>query len=378
MKTLSVILIGLIASLAIAVSAATAPTPGQYKYRLDDLGFVKGMDASQAAAINNLGQVAGTAYKGKQTCAFYYDHNKKFMEDAGGLNSRGFAINSFNVVAGDAAFLGPVASITHAAILQGGYAKDLGVLKGQVYSRANGINAIGQVVGFSGQKRDSSDSRAFLWTGPTGMVDIGTLGGAYAQANAINDAGIITGTAQIRAPIDTTHAFIYNAQSDSLVPMRDLGVLGGLYSNGTAINSSNHVVGYSSIKLNDTRVHAFLHDGNRMIDLGSLSRPLSTPASDVSVALGVNKLDQVVGYSFVPAVTGTARQQVAFLWTRPSSINDTGKMVNLNTRLNDTGTNYLLISAVAINDQGQIVASAYNITDGGQLRAVLLTPVADH
>ena len=53
-------------------------------------------------------------------------------------------------------------------------------------------------------------------------------------------------------------------------------------------------------------------------------------------------------------------------------------MVNLNTRLNDTGTNYLLISAVAINDQGQIVASAYNITDGGQLRAVLLTPVADH
>ena len=53
--------------------------------------------------------------------------------------------------------------------------------------------------------------------------------------------------------------------------MRDLGVLGGLYSNGTAINSSNHVVGYSSIKLNDTRVHAFLHDGNRMIDLGSLS-----------------------------------------------------------------------------------------------------------
>ena len=27
---------------------------------------------------------------------------------------------------------------------------DLGVLKGQVYSRANGVNALGQVVGFSG------------------------------------------------------------------------------------------------------------------------------------------------------------------------------------------------------------------------------------
>lgn len=379
MKTLSVILIGLVASLAIAVSAATAPAPGEYKYRLDDLGFVKGMDASQAAAINNLGQVTGTAYKGKETCAFYYDHSKKFMEDAGGLNSRGFAINSFNVVAGDASF-GPSVASTHAAILQGGYAKDLGVLKGYVYSRANGINATGQVVGFSGQKRDSSDSRAFLWTGQTGMVDIGTLGGAFAQANAINDAGFITGTAQIRGPVDTTHAFIYNPQGAGLIPMRDLGVLGGLYSNGTAINSSNHVVGYSSIndKANDTRVHAFLHDGNRMIDLGSLSRPLSTPASDVSVALGINKLDQVVGYSFLPAVNGTARQQVAFLWTRTTATPGTGKMVNLNTRLNDTGRNYVLISAVAINDRGQIVASAYNINDGGYLRAVLLTPVTDH
>ena len=114
-----------------------------------------------------------------------------------------------------------------------------------------------------------------------------------------------------------------------------------------------------------------------MIDLGSLSRPLATPASDVSVALGINKLDQVVGYSFLPAVNETARQQVAFLWTRTSSITG-GKMINLNTRLNDSGRDYLLISAVAINDHGQIVASAYNINDGGQLRAVLLTPVADH
>ena len=73
---------------------------------------------------------------------------------------------------------------------------DLGVLKGQVYSRANGINAIGQVVGFSGLQRDSSESRAFVWTSQTGMNDIGTLGGAYAQAYAINEAGFITGTSQ--------------------------------------------------------------------------------------------------------------------------------------------------------------------------------------
>ena len=85
---------------------------------------------------------------------------------------------------------------SHAALFKSGVAVDLGVLKGQVYSRANGINAIGQVVGFSGLQRDSSESRAFMWSGQTGMIDIGTLGGGYAQAYAINDAGYITGASQ--------------------------------------------------------------------------------------------------------------------------------------------------------------------------------------
>jgi uncharacterized membrane protein len=49
-------------------------------------------------------------------------------------------------------------------------------------------------------------------------------------------------------------------------------------------------------------------------------------------------------------------------------------MVNLNSLLNVTGTYYLLISATAINDNGQIVASAYDIQNGG-VHAVLLTPV---
>jgi len=373
MKTISVILLGLMTCFAIGVSTAQGQT---YKYSLADLGVVKGMDASQPAAINNLGHVAGTAYKGLETCAFHYDYSKKFMEDAGGLNSRGFGISSTNIIVGDAFFISLVPG-SHAATLQRGFAKDLGVLKGQTFSRANGINAMGQVVGFSSLKRDGDESRAFVWTGQTGMIDIGTLGGAYAQANAINDAGYVTGASQTQGlgPLVTTHAFLYRAFSPSTdEPMRDLGVLGGLTSYGMAINNYNHVVGYSTIKANDPRVHAFLHDGNRMIDLGSLSAIGSTSGSDVSRALAVNKLDQVVGYSYLPTV-GDAPMQVAFLWTRYSSSTGRGKMVNLNTLLDASGKNYLLISAVAINDNGQILASAYNITDGGNLRAVLLTPM---
>jgi probable HAF family extracellular repeat protein len=248
---------------------------------------------------------------------------------------------------------------------------DLGVLPGQAYSRANGINASGQVVGYSGWQRDSIESRAFVWSSETGMMDIGTLGGAHAQAYAINDRGYITGASQTESvgPMLTTHAFIYrppSAQSSRYNRMVDLGVLGGVSSYGMAINNYNHVVGYSTITNNEEQVHAFLHDGKRMIDLGSLGGPGNRWGTDVSVALGVNDLDQVVGYTYLPAVGDMPIQQVAFLWR-------SGEMINLNTLLYETGNNYLLFSATAINDRGQIAASAYYMHDGS-VRAVLLTP----
>ncbi|HEY9502310.1 MAG TPA: DUF3466 family protein, partial [Pyrinomonadaceae bacterium] len=125
-----------------------------------------------------------------------------------------------------------------------------------------------------------------------------------------------------------------------------------------------------TINTNDGRVHAFFHDGRSMIDLGSLGSVES--ATDFSVALGVNNRDQVVGYTYLPTVGEMPLQQVAFLWSRDSRTG--GKMVNLNNLLNDTGKNYVLISATAINEYGQIVASAYDIYRGG-VRSVLLTPV---
>jgi probable HAF family extracellular repeat protein len=371
MKTLPVILIGLMASLAIGVS----PARGQTSYSLEDLGVVKEMEYSQAAAINSQGNVAGTAYKGLETCAFHYSY--KFMLDAGGINSRGFGINSLNLVVGDTFTVVPMEPRSHAAIFKSGVAVDLGVLPGQRYSLANGINTVGQVVGFSSRERDSLESRAFVWSRQTGMMDIGTLGGAYAQAYAINDAGYVTGASQTQGmgPMVTTHAFIYrvpDAPYRRYSRMVDLGVLGGVSSYGMAINSANHVAGYSTITTSDERVHAFLHDGTKMIDLGSLGGPGNRWGSDLSVALSVNNWDQVVGYTYLPAFGEMPIQQVAFLWSRDAY--GAGKMVNLNKLVNATGRNYLLVSATGINDNGQIVANAYDTQNGG-VHAVLLTPM---
>jgi probable HAF family extracellular repeat protein len=366
MKKLSLVLIGLMASLAIGISTAR----GQVFYTLEDLGVVKDMQTSEVFAINQWGHVAGTGYSGLETCAFHYDPLKKFMEDSGGLNSRGFGISSTNIVVGDAVFVMSIMPVSHAAMFSGGVAKDLGVLNGQVYSRANGANAIGQVVGFSGPTRDSSESRAFMWTYQSGMRDIGTLGGPYAQANAINEAGFVTGTAQTWAMFVTTHAFIYqpSATSGPTGQMRDLGVLGGNSSYGMAINAYNHVAGYSTLQANSERTHAFLHNGKSLIDLGSLGA--KGTESDVSVALGLNKSDQVVGYTYLPTVGEMPLQQVAFLW-RPNV--GGGQMLDLNKLLGATGRNYRLISATAINDNGQIVANAVDTLTGSP-RAVLLTP----
>lgn len=346
-------------------------------YTLEDLGVVKGMEASVAAAINNQAQVAGTAYSGEETCAFHYDYAQKFMADAGGVNSRGFGISATNLVVGDAFFqgMGPILA-SHAALFKGGLAVDLGVLTGQVYSRANGINALGQVVGFSSSTRDGSESQAFVWTSQSGMINIGTLGGSYAQANAINDAGFITGASDTggMGPIVKTHAFIYQPFSNRagaiLEPMRDLGVLGGYFSYGMAINSYKHVAGYSTLKVNDERVHAFLYNGKSMIDLGSLGAEGYRWGSDNSVALGINSFDQVVGYTYLPVVGEMPIQQVAFLW-RPNQ--GGGQMINLNSLLFGEARNYLVFSASGINDNGQIVGTAYYMPDGS-VRAVLLTP----
>ena len=257
MKTLTSISITLMACLAIGVSTARGQA---IVYSLEDLGVVKEMEASQPAALNNFGSVVGTAYGEEYPmCAFHYDYLQKFIHEEGAVDSRAFGINSTSMIVGDAFKVGPMEPRSHATLWKDGIPMDLGVLRGQVYSRANGINAMGQVVGYSGQQRDSSESRAFVWSAQTGMIDIGTLGGAYAQAYAINDAGYITGASQTQGmgPMLTTHAFIYRLPTPPYPRfnrMVDLGALAGLSSYGMAINSYNHVVGYSTIATNDERV----------------------------------------------------------------------------------------------------------------------------
>jgi len=357
----------------------------QSAYRVTDLGVLPGKEESIPAAINSQGLVAGTSSTGTfGEAAFRYNPNNPApMEDIGqstrGIVSRGFGINPFGTVVGDSAVAASTTDspIRHAALFGSRSVVDLGTLTKQTFSRANGINGFNQVVGFSGPALDTPKSRAFFWNKSTGMIDLGTLGGAYAQAYAINDSGFITGNSQLRATTtNVTHAFLSPSPLGAgAIGMRDLGTLGGAFSYGMAINANNHVVGYSTINKVDSRVHAFWFDGNGMKDLGSLA-PNSSKLEDQSVALGINSSDRVVGYTYLPAIgantdpavqPGTSSvRQVAFVWHQ-------GTMTDLNKLIGAAAESYHLNSAVAINDKGQIVATALS-KETGTRRAVLLTP----
>lgn len=360
----------LAACCACGIATARAQT-----YTVTDLGVL--LDSSTPAAVNERGQVTGTSGN-----SAFRSSDESPMTDIGtaGHNiSHGLAINTAGQVAGDSTF---GSEVSHATLFENGSSRDLAFSENPaLFSRANSINATGQVVG-TFRVTSSGQSRAFIANTskteqPQVLTDLGTLGGSHAQAVAINDSGFVTGNSELFGPYSVgtpgiTHAFLWHASSRR---MKDFGTLGGDYSYGTGINANNHIVGYSTINTVDNRTHAFLHDGVSMRDLGSLDG--SSQESDRSYALGVNSADQVVGYSYVSSLVSavifppvpTPVQQVAFVCTE-------GVMRDLNTLIGNEAKRYRLDSATGINDRGQITAVALE-QSSNSFHAVLLTPSLD-
>lgn len=296
---------------------------------------------------------------------------------------------------------------------------------GPVSSRADDINAAGQIVGTYGNP--ARPISGFLWDPTNGIQDLGNLFGEnYSLANAINDAGLVVG--QSVSGIPSSRAVLWDANGDPQRlptflsdPTNDNSVANDINNQGqtvgvarssqgdravlwendriidlgiageaTAINELGWIAG------NATNGGAFLWQNNQVTDLGALESAedlndrgqvvgsstcnntlcaflwdngLLTPLGEFRTALGINNLGWVVGYA---AGGSSLESDRALLW-------ENGVAIDLNTRI-DPSLGWTLYQATAINDKGQIVGlgKAPDPTGaGGSFNAFLLTPVAE-
>ena len=242
----------------------TALVPGSIAYGINASGQVVGDSDEWETYVPRAFLYTGTPESG----GAMVDLGDLFPDPAGSqTHARG--INASGQVVGFSA-VAPSGIVPHAFLYtgtpgSGGAMADLGTLTGpDGYSRANGINAGGQVVG-------DSAAHAFLYTGTPGsggaMADLGTLTGKLAsQGLAINDVGQVVGCSgnSLDTTDTTQHAFLYTGTPGSGGAMADLGTLGGTYSVGRAINISGQVAGHS--KTTGGAQHAFLYTGTPGVD----------------------------------------------------------------------------------------------------------------
>lgn len=162
------------------VKGKSCPTCQSFAYGINDEGWVVGSLGAQGfdyqwpilyrnGQVRNLGDLGG-----------------------GGRNKGGtaFAINNAGQVVGTA--FAPDGSLHPFLWTQSKGMQDLGVLPNGDDCYAYGINESAQVVGYC--IVSSTVARAFLWTSSTGIQDLGTLpGGGEAAAFGINDSGQVVG-----------------------------------------------------------------------------------------------------------------------------------------------------------------------------------------
>lgn len=282
----------------LAISALTLG--GSQRARAESPVTIVDLGTMVPQGINNSDRIAG--YTANNRAALWQDGQITHLGSLpGGSVSAANGINESGEIAGTSGVNGD--QNTHAFVWQSGSMTDLGTLGGTT-SFGEGINDAGAAVG-SSYLADNVTIHAFQWTGA--LTDLAPNLGPVSDASAINDAGQAVGFAN-------NQAYLYQGGNT-----QNLGTLGGAYSRAFAINGSGTVAGESATPTPNQTVHAFLWSNGVMSDLGALRS-----AQNDSHALAINERDEVVGYSSVP--DNGQNIPHAFLWFR-------GFMIDLNAQV---------------------------------------------
>jgi probable HAF family extracellular repeat protein len=310
-------------------------------YTITDLGPVSGSFAGPRA-INNLGDVVignnGLSYLWTPT------HSSLSLYPLpGGTLTEALGINSHGLVVGESNGPGNY----HAVLWSEGEPQDLGTLPGGVFSAANAVNATGEIAGTADTIK--SGSEAMVWAQAMGMQGLGFLpGGKSSAAYAINRFGQVVGWST--ASNAGAYPYLWS-KTTGMVALPLLPGSGGGYA--YAINDLGQIAGELSCGIVCTHAVLWGKTKGSIVDLGVL------PRAAISYAHGINNVGQVVGESGDTSVFDDA-----FVWSSTTGMQDLNNLIPANS-------GWLLGTALAINDRGQIVGYG---TLNGQIEAFLLTP----
>ena len=174
-----------------------------------DLGTLGGRN-SFAYAINDDGVIvdSGEISSGETHATIWQDGKIIDLGTLGGNYSLARGINSWGDVVGTSTRR---SRVTHAFLSTGGEMIDLqkdqiGIdHQNKIFGIATDINDADQVVG-QGQFMKRQDTRAFLWENGI-LTDLGTLGGSIGSAEGINQLGQVVGFSS--TPSGVYHAFLW-------------------------------------------------------------------------------------------------------------------------------------------------------------------------
>ncbi|ADP81604.1 hypothetical protein [Pseudofrankia inefficax] len=249
-----------------------------------DLGQLDGVPTT-AAAINDLGAVVGYStppgpFAGN---GILWSHGQRTRLPASGNIPT--EINFAGQIAGNTSWIDSTGFV-----LKNGKLLPLGFT-------VTDQNAVGDVVG--SRYVNGGSPHAQLWhAGQT--IDLGTLGGSFSTATAVNLRGQVIGQASTADGV--IHGAEWNRSGNATGHWSALPTLGGADANPTAINASGDIVGYSATP--SGAYHAALWRAGRVIDLGTLGMAGSE-------AVAINDAGQIAAFAYPAGVNATTH---AFRW----------------------------------------------------------------